>query len=115
MEMRSLVTGRGLTFKFQYNKGDFAERQASFPMKASSNLRVWKSWKAPKKTVSPPTPGIFYEYQKKGVRKLAFRKCLILKETVLERSKQRCSKKKSGSKLPHSKDVVTYEVNYTIN
>jgi hypothetical protein len=31
----------------------------------------------------PPTPGISYEYQKKGITEFAFRKSLILKKAIL--------------------------------
>ncbi len=55
-----------------------------------------------------PTPIILYEYQKKGVTEISFRKSLILKDAILvvsdlgERD-DCCSKKESGSKLPDSK------------
>jgi hypothetical protein len=52
-------------------------------------------------------PGILYEYQNKGVARLAIGKSLILKSAILvvwtgKRPKWRLQKKKSGSKLPHS-------------
>ncbi len=39
--------------------------------------------KPPDKGMSPPTPGISYEYQKKGITEIAFRKSLILKGAIL--------------------------------
>src|SRR6266568_6667284 len=38
-----------------------------------------RSW-SPSCAIAPPHPGILYEYQNKGVAKLAFRKPLILKD-----------------------------------
>jgi hypothetical protein len=56
-----------------------------------------------------PLPlGNLYEYQKKRLRKFEIRKCLILNEMSLSEQKgetagKQPGKKKSGSKLPHSK------------
>jgi len=53
-------------------------------------------------------PGISYEYQKKRVRKFAFRKGLILKEMGLK--DQNCptkGKKKSGTEVPHSQTQIS--------
>src|SRR5438477_2685769 len=41
MEMRSLVTVRGLTFKVQYNKEGFSERQPSFARNCPTTLKCW--------------------------------------------------------------------------
>src|SRR5256886_14619096 len=57
----------------------------------------------------PPIPTmIMYEYKNKRVKEKAFRKPLILKDTILvvlgwQRAEIASLKRKSGSKLPHSK------------
>jgi hypothetical protein len=86
MEMRSLVTVEGSRLSSSITKPVF--RAASFFRdEGFVKFEGLEELESSEKDGVPPTPGIFYEYQKKGVRKLAFRKCVILKETVLERSK----------------------------
>jgi len=65
-----------------------------------TSLGVW--------SMHPPPPSFLHEYQEKGVTGKAFRKSLILKGAILvvlgwQGAEMAALKKKSGSKLPHSK------------
>src|ERR1700674_3263872 len=50
MEMRSFVTVRGLTFKFQYNKAGFSGRQASVARNRPAISESWKRLKSVKES-----------------------------------------------------------------
>src|SRR5213080_5432532 len=59
IEMRSLVTVRGLTLKFQYNKEGFSERQPSFARNCPATSECWNRLKIQQmrpRTPPPPPP-----------------------------------------------------------
>ena len=56
IEMRSLVTVRGLTLKFQYNKEGLSERRASFARNCPAILECWNRLKTQQRRPRPPTP-----------------------------------------------------------
>src|SRR5438046_7318894 len=57
IEMRSLVTVRGLTLKFQYNKEGFSERQPSFARNCPATSECWNRSKTrQRRPRTPPTP-----------------------------------------------------------
>src|ERR1700693_2150999 len=60
IEMRSLVTRREVTCKFQYNKGGFCGRQPSLARNRSADSERWKNsknWKGD----ATPSPLCFYK------------------------------------------------------
>src|SRR5207302_7874719 len=84
IEMRSLVTVRGLTSKFQYNKEGFSERQPSLSRNCPATSECWNRSKTRQRRPRTPHPPInLHECQKKGLTKRAFRKRLILKDAIL--------------------------------
>src|SRR6266853_409762 len=89
MEMRSLVTVRWLTLKFQYNKGGFAGRHASFARNCPATSECWNRLKNRQGGAHPPAI------------------CMNIKRKRFwlfgpSKDEMAAPEKKSGSKLPHS-------------
>jgi hypothetical protein len=80
MEMRSFVTVRAVTFKFQYNKGCFAGRQASLAKNRSPGLERWKRLKKRPRGARGLN---LHDLLKERIWEKSIRKRLILKDAIL--------------------------------